>query len=477
MATNAIFQVAFTSVMARALNPSDYGIVAIANVFLRVFSYFSQLGISTALVQKQNVSDTDVSTATTVSLAISIGFTMLATVAAPLGAAFFKIDGLTIVIAALSLNFILLGAAGISQALLRRASEFRKLAQIEVVSYVVGYGIFGIGIARYGGGQWALVGAVLAQSLIVVILGYWYTRHPIKPAHRLRITDARFFIDFGSKYSFIGFIEFLTSNIDSVTVGRAWGAVSAGYYGRANLLANLPVMLPSNLLTRVMFPILSPMKIGSEDHQRSVLFAIALVGGYASAVAVGNSWAADDIVKLLLGNKWVEAVPILKILAISAIPIYISHVISVCLDSAGALKEKLRIQILTFLAMVSSILVAYSLDTGLRGIAVGIVVAETIRLILMMNAARYTLRLTARMLMGVSSALCISAVSEILALKLASGLVLNRDPASRLVIEIFFAIPGAWLGAVISSRVVLSAELLTFTRTRFPIIASILQIR
>lgn len=374
---NVLFQLVFMAVMARLLDPVHFGLIAIANVMLRFLTYFAQLGVGPALIQKSELTDGDVRAALSVSLGISALCTLIAIFAAPFIADYFVMPMLEPVIQVLSVNFLLGGLSAVSLSLLRREMRFKHIAIIESSAYVVGYGLVGITLAYFGFGVWALVGAVLSQSALSASLAYLFSRHEFGWRHHKQ--QRIHFFKFGARYSLIGFIEFLSGSLDALIVGKFFGTAVAGIYGRAALLSNLPVQQPANIITRALFPVIS--RLGDQRQIASLQVSTLVLGSYAFAITWGMIAAAPDIVRVLLGDKWLEAIPILQILALAVAPQYLSHLVGVTLDAMGALKPKLRIQAGVLALQIAAF--ALLLSYGVLGIAGAIVLAEWTRFMLM----------------------------------------------------------------------------------------------
>lgn len=374
---NVLFQLAFMAIMARLLDPVNFGLIAIANVMLRFLTYFAQLGVGPALIQKPELTDGDVRAALCVSLGVSAFCAVIAIMAAPFIADFFVMPMLAPVIQALSINFLLGGLSVVSLSLLRREMRFKYIAIIESSAYVLGYGMVGSTLAFFGFGVWALVGAVLSQSALNAFLSYLFSRHEFGWRHCKQ--QRAHFVRFGARYSLIGFIEFLSGSLDSLIIGKFFGTSAAGIYGRASLLCNLPVQQPANIITRALFPVIS--RLGDQRQIASLQISTLVLGSYAFAVSLGMIAAAPDIVRVLLGDKWLEAIPIVQILALAVAPQYLSHLVGVTLDAMGALKPKLRIQ--TGVLVLQIVAFALLLPYGVLGIAGAIVLAEWTRFVLM----------------------------------------------------------------------------------------------
>lgn len=374
---NVLFQLLFMAVMARLLDPSHFGLLAMANLMLRFLSYFAQLGITSALIQKEALHDGDIRAALVITLAVSGFCTALALLGAPWAAAYLEMPDLASIIQVLSVTFLINGFAGVSQGLLRRNLAFKGLAIIEILAYVLGYGAVGLSMALSGAGVWSLVGAVLAQSVITAVGSFLLAPHELGWRHHQ--DQRRHFVQFGFKYSVIGFIEFLSGNLDALIVGKLLGAGAAGIYNRASLLSSLPIQQPANLVTRALFPVIS--RLGSARQFESLQLSTLVVGTYAFAVSWGMLAAAPTLVAVLLGDKWLSAVPIVQILCLAIGPQYLAHLVGVTLDAQGVLRPKLIVQssVLAIQLLAFMVLAAY----GLPGIAFAMVITEWTRFIFM----------------------------------------------------------------------------------------------
>jgi len=465
------FQLVFMAVMARLLDPANFGLVAIANVSLRFFSYFAQLGTAPAIIQKPKLEEGDIAAALTVSLGISSLFFGLALITAPLFESFFQMPGLSAIIRVLSINFVIGGFSVVSVGLLRKNAAFRALAIIDVVSYVIGYGLVGLSAAYYDMEVWALVAAFMTQTTLTALLSYAVIRHPLSLLHSA--AQRRHFFSYGGRYSVIGFIEFLTSNLDALVIGKLLGAASAGHYNRALLLANLPVQQPANILTKVLFPIMSSI---GEQHGKQIIslqLSALLVGSYAFAVGAGIFVAAPDIIKVLLGNKWLDSIPILEMLSWSVGPLYISHVAGVTLDSMNKLAIKLRIQ-LTMLILLISLMLLLAPTGSTSDLAAAVVITEWVRVGVMTVKLTRLLKMSVRQMVLIFLCIVIMAISTGLMINLTSELLSTSFAITvRLCAEIVSGVIGLLLGGIITRYIAIRLPAIRFLLERAPRLAKL----
>lgn len=466
------FQLVFMAIMARLLEPADFGLVAIANVSLRFFSYFAQMGTAPALIQKPKLEEGDIAAALTVSLGISSLFFVLVQFTAPLIESFFVMPGLGLVIRVLSINFIIGGLSAVSMGLVRRNTAFRAISIIEIVSYVIGYGLVGLTAAYRGMEVWALVAAFMTQSTLTAVLSYAVARHSLSFRHSA--AQRRHFFSYGGRYSLIGFTEFLASNLDALIVGKLLGTAPAGYYNRALLLANLPVQQPANILTKALFPIMSSIGDQHDKQIISLQLSTLLVGSYAFAVGAGLFIAAPDIVKVLLGNKWLDAIPILQMLTWSVGPLYISHVAGVTLDSMNKLKIKLRIQ-LPMLILLCALLIPLAQSGQALDIAFAVVLTEWVRVTLMTVKLTQILKIPGRDVFLIILCIAIISASSAAMIQLLVEVMDERFTSTiRLCVEIAAGALGLLLGGLISRYIAVRLASIRFLANRSPLFTKLL---
>lgn len=411
MVTNVSFNLGYTAVMARLLAPSVFGLIAMAQIAIRFLSYFAQLGVSPALVQKPELTERDIRAALTLSVAINVLLFALMWLLAPLAGSFFSKPEVVPILRGLSTAFLFSGFSVISLGLLRRRLMFKQLAMVEIVSYILGYGVIGIGSAFLGFGVWSLVFAVIGQEVITLAASYAFVRHSLRPLFVW--ADIRHFLHYGGKYSAIGFLEYIGANVDSLLIGRLFGETSLGLYNRAQLLVQLPMYHIGNAITKVLFPVLSSAQADKLKMARAYLAGWVLIGSLAASISFALIPAASDAVLTLLGPQWIAAIPIVEIAAL-AVPFALLTVLSgiVC-DAQGLLWPKLVIQCLTLLVLALAIYVLQ--DEGVLGFAKAMVITEAFRLTLYVRLHFGRLPLALSEFLKVNAAVAFTATATTLA--------------------------------------------------------------
>lgn len=370
----ALLQIGFTATMARLLDPEAFGLMAMAGVILSFGQYFAQMGIGSALIQKSDISSEDIKAAFTSAVLLGLIFTIAAYICAPLAMYIFDSPESTPIIRTMAITFFISGMSLTAVSLLRRDLAFEKLVIIETFSYIIG-GLIGIVSAFRGFGVWSLVAATISQGISLGVLSYLFYPHDLSFIFQWRYY--KHFYSFGSRVSAIGFFEFINLNLDTLAIGRIMGANPLGIYNRAFMLVNLPTQYFSTSISRVLFPSFCRVNEDIDRLKAAYLSTVMLSSSVLLPMCSGIAAAAGEIVPVVLGDKWVETIPIIKLLAMAASLNLVSHFGGVFCEASGVLNYKLLLEIV--LTGILAILLYLLSGFGLVGFSAAMVVTALIR--------------------------------------------------------------------------------------------------
>ncbi|HWG97208.1 MAG TPA: lipopolysaccharide biosynthesis protein [Nitrospira sp.] len=298
-------------VLARLLDPKDFGLVGMVTAVTGVFSLFRDAGLSMATVQRTTISHKEVSTLFWLNMAVGVILGCLSLAIAPILVSFYQEPRLFYVTAVLGAGF-LFNAAGVQHsALLQRQMRFVTLSVIETVALLISIAV-GIGMALNGFGYWALVGMAVAlpavSTICLWLLGTWV---PGMPHRRAEIGSM---VRFGGTTTLNSLVVYVAYNLEKVLLGRFWGAETLGYYGRAYQLVSIPTENLNSATGGVVFAALSRLQNEPERLKNYFLKSYALVLSLTLPISVACALFADDIIFLVLGPKWQDVVPIFRLL-------------------------------------------------------------------------------------------------------------------------------------------------------------------
>jgi PST family polysaccharide transporter len=305
-----------TAVLARALAPEEYGLIAMATVVTGFAGIFMDGGLGLASVQRTNLRKDQMNALFWINVAIGLVLTVILAAVSPLVASFFNEPRLVWVTCALSLNFIINSLAIQPTASLHRNMKFLAMARVELLSMAVGI-IVAIVMAYSGLGYWALVGMPLGQAVANVILSFREARW--RPGMPATASGLRETLKFGFDVLGFNILIYACRKGDNLLIGWYWGALSLGLYDKAYGLLLLPLSQINGPICRVTLPVMARAK-NSPDELRTyvadMMFCIASIG---TIVVAGLFLFSEQVVAILLGKAWMEAVPVFQALSLAAL--------------------------------------------------------------------------------------------------------------------------------------------------------------
>lgn len=301
-----------TVVLARLLPPSDFGVVGAALVVVEIAAQIVNAATTPALVQRPELSRQHLAAAFWISAGVSVTLFGIVWVVTPSVAAFFGIPALLTVLPCLAIVLVADGLSAVSRALQQRALAFREAVIVRSAADVVGLGVVSIAMAFGGYGVWALVGGRVAQSALRAS-GY-LARFP----HEIRGGTwgaAGEIGRFGAGIMAQGMLNSLARQGDSLVVGRVFGTRMLGLYNRAYDVMTMPASFLASTFNGVLFPVLSRTQHDPPTLEKALYRTTALCGIVLLPVSALTFVLAADIVLVVLGPGWVDAISILRVLA------------------------------------------------------------------------------------------------------------------------------------------------------------------
>lgn len=366
MAQGADFSLRLGSLMvlARLLDPKDFGLVGMVTAFTGVMMLFRDFGLSAAAIQHTAVTEDQLSNLFWINVLAGILLGLLLVAGAPAIAAFYHEPRLRAVSAALSLSFVF-NAVGIQHgAILQRQMRFTALAVINTISLVSSIA-FAIGAALAGYGYWALV-AMAVTAPLIASTGFWIVAGWV-PGPPRRQTGIRAMMRFGGTVTLNGLVIYVACNFEKVLLGRYWGAEAIGLYGRAFQLVNIPTANLNGAAGEVAFAALSRIQDDGERLRRYFLRGYSLVLAMTVPLTLLCALFSADVIQVFLGSKWSAAAPIFRFLAPTILVFAVANPLSWLLMSLGLVKRLLKMGLVIAPIMIVSYIVG--LPYGPKGVA------------------------------------------------------------------------------------------------------------
>ncbi|MEM6395424.1 MAG: lipopolysaccharide biosynthesis protein [Bacteroidota bacterium] len=313
----ALLRIIFTAVLARLLSPGDFGLLASAMVVISFADLFSQFGFGPAIVQREKLSDRMLATSLTVSVALGFVFMALFWVINPFISTFFRMPDLTQILNVLIILFPLRSATQISYALLQRNLDFKRLAGLDVLSYTIGYGLIGIGLALSGHGVWSLVYGVIAQAAIYCALVWSKSIKYL--SFGFNYSDAKTLAFYGLNFTSARFFNFIALKGDYFIIGKYLGDAQLGFYSRAYGLMNAPNSIVGKVLNNVLFASFSKVQSDKSRLDKGIQIGMKGLFMFILPVSIWCFFLAEELVLALLGNQWKNVVIPFQVLTLGMV--------------------------------------------------------------------------------------------------------------------------------------------------------------
>lgn len=360
-----------TVVLARLLSPDDYGLVAMVTAVTGFIMIFKDLGLSTATVQKAQINHQQISTLFWINVAISTIAMLVTAALAPAIAWFYKDPKLTWIGLALSTSFLFVGLSVQHQALLRRQMRFTAIVTRDIAAVLIGT-VLAIVLAWRGAVYWALVamqvGTAAAGTIMLWLVCKW------RPGWPLRGAGVRSMLHFGLDITGFNVIHYFARNADKILLGRFYGPYVTGLYSRAYSLFMLPITQIRAPLTAVAMPALSHLQNEPIRYARYYYRLTSILAFLTMPLAGFLFVCSENIIRLLLGEKWMDANAIFKILAVAAFIQAVETTRGLTLISLGMSKRYLKVGIFTSVFFVLTF--AVGVPWGARGVALSYVIGD-----------------------------------------------------------------------------------------------------
>jgi O-antigen/teichoic acid export membrane protein len=364
-----------TIVLARLLDPGDFGMVALAQIALSTAGVLAGLGMGPAVIQSQ-ADRSQVAYHALVITAISGLLTMggVLAFADPLARI---LGNANLVPILLWMSFLLPFTALtiVPEALLQKELHFGRISAVVIAGELL-YAMLAIVLALLGFGVWSLVYATLGKSLLA--LGMIWALLPKESRPRRRpwewVSIGKGLLGYGLRTTGSGLTTFVYQMVDNFVVGNRLGTTALGYYGKAMDFTSRTVDGFSNVIGSVLFPSFASIQSEKERLSRAYLRTLRVTSFITVPLAAGIFVTAADMVETLLGEKWMPMIPALQILAFVSLVKPLSASTSALFFAVGKPEMNMRAGLVVLGVMIAFI--AALLPMGFSGVALAVLMAH-----------------------------------------------------------------------------------------------------
>lgn len=354
-----------TLVLVRLLAPEDFGLMAMATTVTGFVGFFNEIGIGAAIVQQRDVREEELGGCLGIAMLASALLCVLVIALSWPAASFFDMPKLQPVLAVLGFGFFFGAMNTVPIALLKRSLRLQALIWLGITATSL-QAMVTIGFAALGFKYWAIVGGFFVGQTVATL---WYWRASgWRPQFPLQLREGRALLGYGINITFTRVLWHLYMNVDKLIIGKLLGAKAVGIYDVSRSLATLPTSQISGLVSGIASPIFARLQDDRERLRQAQLRLIRGVAYVAFPLLGGMAVLAPELVRVLLGEAWGEAVIPLQALCISEAVACVMNLQAQLLISTGEVKRLVRFN--TICAVVMPVAIALGAwQLGLVGVA------------------------------------------------------------------------------------------------------------
>lgn len=301
-------------ILARLLSPKDYGTIALVTVFLAIMQVFVDSGLGSALIQKKNADDLDFSSVFIFNFIICIILYILMFFAAPLIAKFYDDKNLVAIIRVISITILISGVKGIQQAYVSRNMLFKKFF-FSTIGGTVFSAFLGIFMAYKGFGVWAIVAQQLSNTAIDTLI-LWITVE-WRPKFIFSWKRLKSLLSFGWKLLISALLDTTYNNLRNLIIGKLYSPADLAFYNQGDKFPKVIITNINASIDSVLLPTMSREQDNKDKVKSMTRRAIKTSTYLMAPMMMGLAFCSDNIVRLVLTEKWMECVPYLRIFCIT----------------------------------------------------------------------------------------------------------------------------------------------------------------
>ena len=361
--------------LARLLDTSDYGVLSMLLVFIAVAQVFVQSGLNTALIQRKDVDETDLSSVFYVSLGVAAAFYALLFALAPWLASFFNMPALKPTLRVMALILLPGSLVSVQTAVVARQMAFRKLMIASLCATVIS-GTVGVVMALSGAGYWALVAQQMtnqcALAILLLALIKW------RPRRVFSFARVKSHLRFGWKLLVSGLLDTGFTNLRSAVIGKKFSDEALAFYTRGKQVPELAMNAINGSISSVILPVLSEQQDETARMKMTMRRSIMLSSFLVVPMMAGLAAVAEPMISLLLTDKWLPCVPFLQLCCIdfALYPIHTSNLSAI--NAKGRSDVFLKLEIIKKAYGLAILLVSVLCFDSVMAIAWGGVISSVV---------------------------------------------------------------------------------------------------
>lgn len=301
-------------VLARLLDPTVYGTVALVTIFTTIMQVFVDSGMGNALIQKKDADDLDFSSVFYFNMAMCSVLYLIMFFAAPFIASFYRMPELTAIVRVLSLVVVISGVKNVQQAYVSRHLMFKRFF-FSTLGGTIGAAVVGIAMAYLGFGVWALVAQMLFNAAVDTTI-LWITVK-WRPKKMFSFQRLKSLFSYGWKLLVSSLIDTVYNDLRQLIIGKKYSSGDLAYYNQGKKFPQLIVTNINTSIDSVLLPTMSKAQDDMAAVRSMTRRAIKTSTFLMMPAMIGLAVCAEPLVRLILTEKWLPCVLFLRIFCIT----------------------------------------------------------------------------------------------------------------------------------------------------------------
>lgn len=301
-------------VLARLLDPTVYGTVALVTIFTTIMQVFVDSGMGNALIQKKDADDLDFSSVFYFNMAMCSALYLIMFFAAPFIASFYRMPELTAIVRVLSFVVVISGVKNVQQAYVSRHLMFKRFF-FSTLGGTIGAAVIGIAMAYLGFGVWALVAQMLFNAAVDTTI-LWITVK-WRPKKMFSFQRLKSLFSYGWKLLASSLIDTIYNDLRQLIIGKKYSSGDLAYYNQGKKFPQLIVTNINTSIDSVLLPTMSKAQDDMAAVRSMTRRAIKTSTFLMMPAMIGLAVCAEPLVQLILTEKWLPCVLFLRIFCIT----------------------------------------------------------------------------------------------------------------------------------------------------------------
>ncbi len=363
--------------LARLLEPSEFGLVAMIMVIVYVAMIFTDVGLGSALIQRRRLLPIHYSSVFYFNIAVGGLLTLLLFLSAEWISEFYDNAQLVPVTQVISSLFLINAFSNVQTSRLRKELDYASLTKADVSAAVIS-GVIGIGLASYGAGVWSLVAQALLRGVLYALF-IWSASRWV-PSFLFSLKALMQLWGFGFRMFLSGLLEVIFSRIDIIIIAKLFSPAVLGFFDQAKRLNGMIIQYSSGSIMAVMFPVMSKVQNDLPKFQRIVIKTLGIISFVVFFLLGFTYLIAEDLIVLLFTEKWLPSVEYFKIIVLGGFGYPISALLVNILSSRGDSKTFLRLEIYKKLLLGANLYIGFL--WGIEGYLYGMIIVTVFSVLL-----------------------------------------------------------------------------------------------